>query len=143
MKAPQSLNLLEIRKTLSADPQAVFNALTQVEFLNQWFYAMDEGSAKTEVDLKPGGKYSIAMINKEGESVATPYGEFLEIDPPKKLSMTWITDGFVDHSVLTFILKEVEGGTEITLSHELPEPAIEPHRGGWATCFEHLETILK
>jgi uncharacterized protein YndB with AHSA1/START domain len=142
MDTSQSLSLLEIRKTLPADLQTVFNALTKPEFLNQWMYAMDEGSARTEVDLQTGGKYSVAMINKDGETVATPFGEFIEIDSPYKLSMTWITEGFVDHSVLTFELKEVEGGTELTLRHELPKSTVEDHRGGWTNCLQHLNSIL-
>ena len=143
MDSSQSLSLLEVRKTMSAAPQAVFDALTQPEQMNQWFFAMEEGSAQTEVDLQTGGKYSVAMINKDGETVATPYGEFLEIDPPHKLSMTWITDGFVEHSVLTFEINEIDGGSEVTIRHELPAPAIEPHRGGWTTCLEHLSSITK
>ena len=83
------------------------------------------------------------MINEAGETVATPYGEILEIDPPHKLSMTWITDGFVDHSILTFELKPIEGGTELTLTHALPEQTIEPHRQGWGTCLAHLESLLQ
>ncbi|MDA0350465.1 MAG: SRPBCC domain-containing protein [Verrucomicrobia bacterium] len=142
MDTSQSLSLLEIRKTLAADPQTVFNALSKPELLNQWMYAMDEGSARTEVDLQVGGKYSVAMINQAGETVATPYGKFIEIDPPHKLSMTWITDGFVDYSLLTFELKEVDGGTELTLRHELPETTVEDHRGGWTNCLQHLNSIL-
>jgi uncharacterized protein YndB with AHSA1/START domain len=143
METTPSLSLLEIRKTLSADRQTVFNALTKPEQLNQWMYAMDEGSAQVDMDLRVGGKYSVAMINPAAETVATPYGEILEIDPPNKLSMTWITDGFVAHSILTFELREVGEGTELTLRHELPDPAIEAHNGGWNTCLQNLETLLK
>ena len=143
MNSPQALTLLEIRKSFKSDSQTIFAALTKPEFLNQWFYAMDEGSAHAEIDLVPGGKYSIAMIDTAGKTVAKPYGEILEIDPPRLLSMTWITDGFVDHSILTFELKEVDGTTELTLRHELPQSAIEPHRGGWTTCLDHLLSILQ
>ena len=142
METSPSLSRLEIRKKLPADPQAVFEALTQTNQLNQWFYAMDKGSAQTEIDLRVGGQYSIGMINEAGETVATPCGEFLEIDPPHKLSMTWKTDGFVDHSILTFELRAIDDGTELTLTHELPEPTVEPHRQGWGTCLAHLETLL-
>ncbi len=143
METPPPLSLLEIRKTLNADPQTIFDALTQTEKLNQWFYAMDEGRAKTAMDLQVGGKYTIGMINDAGETVATPYGEILEIDPPHKISMTWKTDGFVDHSILTFSLEAVEGGTELTLTHELPQPTVDPHRQGWGSCLAHLESLLK
>ena len=142
MDTSPSLSLLEIRKTFKADPQTIFDALTQTDQLNQWFYAMDEGSAKTEVDLRVGGKYTIGMINDEGETVATPYGEFLEIDPPTKLSMTWKTEGFVDHSILTFELKALDEGTELILTHELPEATVEPHRQGWASCLSNLHALL-
>lgn len=143
MDTKPSLTLLEIRKTLKADPQTIFDALTQTDKLNQWFFAMDGGSAETEIDLRKGGKYSIGMINDGGETVATPYGEFLVIEPPHKLSMTWKTDGFVDYSILTFELTPTQNGTELVLTHELPEPTIEPHRQGWATCLTHLKTLIQ
>ena len=142
METSPSLSLLEIRKTLNADPQSVFDALTQRDQLNQWFYAMEKGSAVTEVDLRVGGHYSIGMIDEAGETVATPHGEFLEIDPPHKLSMTWKTTGFVDYSILTFELKPVEEGTELILTHELPDPTVDAHRQGWGSCLANLETLL-
>ena len=54
METSPSLSLLEIRKTLKADPQTVFDALTQTDQLNQWFYAMEEGSAKVTLDISNG-----------------------------------------------------------------------------------------
>ena len=142
MSTKSPLTLLEIKKILPSDVDTVFKALTEVEFLNRWFYAMDTGSANCLVDLRPGGKYSMAMINQAGETVATPHGEFLEIDPPHQLSMTWITEGFVEYSILSFKLKPMGDKTELTLTHELPQAAVEPHRAGWATCLAHLQSML-
>ncbi|QXD25629.1 SRPBCC domain-containing protein [Opitutia bacterium ISCC 51] len=104
---------------------------------------MDEGHAKVEYDLRPGGKYVLKMIRPDGEIAYAPEGKYLEIDPPRKLSMTWSSEGFIDHSVLSFELSKVDGGTEIILRHELPEFTVADHRDGWTTCLNHCEKFFE
>lgn len=142
MTSENTLTALEIKKTVSADRHRVFDALTKPELISQWMYGMDEGRAEIESDLQPGGKYILRMIRPDGTIAYEPNGEYLSIDPPRKLSMTWRSEGFVDHSILTFELNEVEGGTEITLHHELPEFTVEDHREGWLTCLGHCEALF-
>lgn len=142
MTTENTLTLLELSKVVPADRQRVFDALTQPELMNQWMYGMDEGRAEVENDLRPGGKYILKMIRPDDTLAYAPQGEYLEIDPPNKISMTWSSEGFIDHSVLTFTLTEVDQGTQITLRHELPEFTVADHREGWITCLEHCETFF-
>ena len=137
-----TLTQLEVRKTVSTDRDRVFKALTQPELMNQWMYGMDEGRAEVENNLRPGGAYSLKMIRPDGEVAYAPHGEYLEIDPPNKISMTWISEGFVDYSILSFELKKVDSGTEIILRHELPEFTVADHRDGWITCLGHCEKFF-
>ncbi len=143
MDTNNTLTLLEVRKTVKADPAQVFEALTQPEQMNQWMYGMDEGRAEVECDLRQGGKFVLKMIRPDGEVAYAPEGKYLEIDPPRKLSMTWSSEGFIDHSVLSFELSAVDGGTEIILRHELPEFTVADHRDGWTTCLNHCEKYFE
>ena len=142
MNTDSSLTLLEIKKTVPASREKVFSALTEPEQMNRWMYGMDEGRAEVENDLRPGGAYVLKMIRPDDSVAYAPHGEYLEIDPPKKIVMTWSSEGFIDHSILTFELEEKENGTEIILRHELPEFTVADHREGWLTCLDHCEKYL-
>ena len=146
MKENETLSSLEIRRVFSSDQSTVFDALTKPEIMAEWFYGMEAGRAEVDSDLRVGGAYEIRMFNKDGAAAScaeyAPHGEYLEIDPPNRLSFTWVSEGFVDHSVVTIDLKSVEGGTELTLRHELPESVSGEHEGGWNTCLNHLVEVL-
>lgn len=133
---------LEIKRTFNTRKVELFAALTQPEIMARWFYGMESGTAEVESDLKVGGKYVIHMKQPDGADAScgdyAPHGEYLEIDPPHKLSFTWISEGFVDHSIVTIWLKEIGDHVELTLRHELPKDMIEPHNEGWTNCLQHL-----
>ena len=134
---------LEIKRLYKTTKEVLFDALTQPDIMAKWFYGMDSGSAHVESDLKVGGKYVINMKHPDGSpndcGDYMPHGEYLEIDPPNKLSFTWISEGFVDHSVVTIWLEERDDQVELTLRHELPQETKEPHVEGWTNCLQHLE----
>ncbi len=135
--------MLEIKRTYKASQTKVFDALTKPEIMAEWFYGMDDGRAEVESDFKVGGAYVIRMFKGDGTqsdcAEYAPHGEFLEIDPPNKVAFTWISEGFVDHSIVTISLLSVEDGTELTLRHELPENVLPEHRQGWETCLGNLD----
>ena len=97
MNDDTSIALLEIERTFAAPPEKVFDALTQPEKMNQWFFGMDHGCARVEQDFRVGGTYTINMMTPEGEDGScdgevrhAPHGEYLEIDRPNRLVFTWI-----------------------------------------------------
>jgi|SRR4030088_1937267 uncharacterized protein YndB with AHSA1/START domain len=136
-----SLNKLVIRRLLKHDRAQVFSALTDPAKMADWFYGMETGQAKVTVDLRPGGQYVIEMSNEAGEN-CKPHGTYLEIVPPGKLVFTWSSKGFVTDTKVTVELFERNGGTELVLTHELPEDMVEDHRQGWTNCLLHLESYL-
>lgn len=132
---------LVIRRTIAAPREQIFDCLTTPEKMVKWFYAMEGGQARASVDLRVGGKYVIEMFNEKGDK-HEPHGTYLEIIPPERLVFTWTTKGYATDSKVTIELFERSGGTELVLTHELPEDMIEPHRQGWMTCLGHLEALL-
>lgn len=75
---------------IAAPPERVFEAITDPAQIPQWWgqntlYRVSHGTA----DLRVGGKWSSSGVGKDGTKF-TVEGEYLEIDPPRRLVHTWI-----------------------------------------------------
>ena len=147
--AMQSDEFLTLRLTryFAAPRERVFRAWTDPEALAAWFGPEGVQTRKVQVDLRPGGRYSLEMYEADGE-VYPLSGVYQEIVPPERLVMTWIWGHGVlegHETLLTIELREADGGTELTLLHErLPTPsAREKHEEGWTSAFTVLEKYLK
>lgn len=133
---------LIVRRTLKANPNRVFEALTDAEIMTQWFFAYPGWSASVENSFEIGGKYSINMKSPEGE-VYPHTGEYREIVPNEKIVFTWNSFAVKD-TLVTIHLKAVEDQTELTLKHEFIDSAQERerHNYGWGCVFENLNDIF-
>lgn len=69
---------IEITQHIEAPPDVVFKYLTESKRFIQW---MGVGA---EIDARPGGRF---RIDVDGEHIAI--GEYREIEPPRRLVMTW------------------------------------------------------
>jgi uncharacterized protein YndB with AHSA1/START domain len=141
---------LQMNTFIKAPAARVFKALTTPEQINQWF-APDLSAMTPKIDAKieVGGAYKLVMTKTDG-STHGAFGKYLEIVPNKKLSFSWGWDAAScdgetrearqDESIVTFELKEKEGGTEVTLTHErLPDAvSVERHTEGWEGCLGNL-----
>lgn len=122
---------IELRRTLAAPVQRVWDAWTTKADLEIWYGP--EGCEVEQLDLQPGGEYRRVM----GGHV--DYGVFHEIDAPRKLSQ-----GPADGSVIMdTILEEVPEGTRMTLRMMgLPaeyEPGVEQ---AWNGSFDRLAKLV-
>jgi uncharacterized protein YndB with AHSA1/START domain len=68
---------LEVR--IEARPETVFEFFVDPEKMSRW-----KGTS-AELDPRPGGRYRVGGI-----AGATVVGEFVEIDPPRRLVFTWV-----------------------------------------------------
>jgi uncharacterized protein YndB with AHSA1/START domain len=132
-----------LERTINATPEQVFAAWTDPEQLAEWSCPEGTSLAKVEVDLKVGGAFLLDMRGAEGEE-HTAFGTYREIDPPTRLVYTWDwkqDDHKIGDSVITVELVECEGGTLVTMTHELL-PSIEmrdAHEHGWTSCLDKLQ----
>jgi len=81
----------------------------------------------------------------DGRGDADHWGEYLAIEPPSLLSFTWIS-AYTDlqPSVVTIELRELENGTDLTLTHRrLPAGRVEAHRKGWTDIVRKLSEALE
>ncbi len=97
------------RVVIKADIQTVWDALTKRgEVLPHFF-----GNVMHAPKLAPGAPIQMRSPNNKYVGVV---GEILECDPPHRFSHTFRFTNFDDPPcVVTYELKEVEGGTEFTL----------------------------
>lgn len=131
--------LLVVRKHVAASPEAVFAAWTDPESLRVWMCPMDVEEARAELDVRVGGRFRIDMI--AGDEVYRHTGEYVEVDPPRRLAFTWTSPATNERpSRVTVQLEPTETGTEVVLTHErLPDRrSAERHEAGWASILDKL-----
>lgn len=146
-KAAQAENTsLEVRRTIAAPRERVFQAWTRPEELKQWSAPGDMTVPVAEVDLRVGGKFRIEMQSPNGVR-HIGVGVYREVAPPKRLVYTWTWEGEtkgVKDSVITVAFEGRGKSTEVILRHErLPnEKEVIGHTEGWTGCLEKLAALF-
>jgi uncharacterized protein YndB with AHSA1/START domain len=134
--------IVEIRRRLPAPIAEVFRWWTEPDRLREWM--SPTGSVEAEVDLRVGGAIRIVMSGPG--AVIEHVGEYLEIDPPRRLVFTWasVFTGAQPSVVTVELEPDGEGATQLRLVHvHLPEPAAVTHRDGWGTMLDRLADNLR
>src|SRR3984893_14680542 len=132
---------------IAAPPERVFRALVSKEVCGWWgrpdVFDTREGTG----DVRVGGRWRASGMDLERPYVIE--GEFLEIDPPRKLVHTWHSVGAPSApTTVTYALERLDGATRITLRHSgFAAPFVAPGMCmntciGWETSFERLAEIL-
>lgn len=73
-------NAIEIERRIAARPETVFSYFTDPERFRLW-----QGFG-AELDPRPGG---IFRVTQTGRSRVVARGEYVEVEPPKRLVLTW------------------------------------------------------
>jgi uncharacterized protein YndB with AHSA1/START domain len=144
-QAEKTEHTLEVRRTLAASRERVFDAWTRAEELRKWFAPGPLTTAVAESDLRVGGRYRITMRAPDGKE-HTVTGVYQVIDPPRRLVYTWKWDDkpSAGESTVTVEFNEQGRSTEVVLRHDgLPsEKEVADHNHGWLGCLEKLEKAL-
>jgi uncharacterized protein YndB with AHSA1/START domain len=118
---------IERRLEIAASPETVWALLTDPVEAVRWM------GRTAEFDLRPGGAYRVEVLPG---NVAR--GEFVEIDPPRRLVYTWGWEAGVSQvppgaTTIEFELVPQENGTLLRFSHrDLPtDEAATSHGHGW------------
>lgn len=145
---------------IAAPPERVFQAITDPSQLVRWWgqssmYRVTENTS----DLRPGGKWSSAGVGKDGTAFRVE-GEYLEIDPPRRLVQTWSPS--YRPGVKTVVYWDLEpqsvhglhpsgprkagAGTLVKIRHEgfAGEPqSARDHGEGWKRVFGWLQAFVE
>jgi uncharacterized protein YndB with AHSA1/START domain len=140
MSADRTKGELELTREFAAPPERVFRALTNPEDLARWWTGVG-GISKAHYDLRPGGLYRFEFAMGGGK-IAVVHGVIREVDPPRRLVMTWFSPEFPDQeTLLSFELEPRSGGgSRMKLRHTgLLEPgSCEAHEQGWIEALTLL-----
>ena len=134
---------LQIKTEVTAPPDRVFRALTSTDIIDWWVRPGVFDTRGWTGDVRVGGRWRSSGVGKGGPYVLE--GEFLQIDPPRKLVHTWHLVGMPGvPTTVTYLLEPLQGGTRITLRHSgfTSPDAYESTRVGWETSFERLAETL-
>ena len=128
---------------LAVRPERVFQALASREVVDWWVNPGVFDTREWTGDVRVGGRWRASGVAR-----GAPYtleGEFLEVDPPRKLVQTWHNAGAPGTpSTVTYLLEPIAGGTRLTVQHAgLGAPDQRKNVGaGWQTSLDRLAEIL-
>jgi uncharacterized protein YndB with AHSA1/START domain len=128
---------LEREIAIAASPETVWQFLVDPEKSVRWW------GQKATFDARPGGEYRIHVIPGH-----TARGEFVEVDPPRRLVYTWGWEEGGDgsnvvppgSSTVEIELVPDGAGTKLRFLHrDLPgAESVESHGHGWDHYLERL-----
>jgi uncharacterized protein YndB with AHSA1/START domain len=139
--------VLRLERTFNAPAKAVFAAWTSPELLRRWWPSGPNWETPVaEVDVRVGGGLRLVMRSPDGEEFGGR-GEYVEIDPPKRLVFTWTWDGHEGHEGTQLVeveFREEDGTTTVVLTNRglRDEESKRTHREGWEASFDNLERVL-
>jgi uncharacterized protein YndB with AHSA1/START domain len=128
---------------LAVVPERVFQALASRDVVDWWVNPGVFDTREWAGDVRVGGRWRASGVAR-----GAPYaleGEFLEVDPPRKLVQTWHIAGAPGTpSTVTYLLEPISGGTRLTVHHAgLGAPDQRENVGaGWRSSFDRLSEIL-
>ena len=130
--AELSSDVIEREVRIEAPPEVVFEFFVDPEKYVRWKGRM------AWLDPRPGGEYRVAI-----NDMAVAKGEFVEIDPPRRVVFTWGWEGTdavpPGSSTVEVTLVPDGDGTLLRLVHRgLPQAAVGEHTQGWDHFLERL-----
>jgi len=138
MEKPTFVYVTYIRTT----PEKLWRALLEPEFTRQYWVETHQ-----ESDWKPGASWRLML--SDGRVLDT--GEIVEIDPPRRLVLTWRNEfkpelraeGF---SRMTYELEQQGESVKLTVIHQMDGPGtkfIEAVSHGWPQILASLKSLLE
>jgi uncharacterized protein YndB with AHSA1/START domain len=130
---------------ITAPAERVFLALASEGLVNWWGSDDTYRTTKWTGEVRVGGSWRTDGVGRDGKPFSVG-GEFLEVDPPRKLVQTWRADwdgGNV--TTITYLLEPIANGTRLTLRHTgfagRPE-SCHGHSEGWERVLNWLRVYF-
>ncbi len=150
-----SAPMLEMTRVIRASRARVYEAWTRPEILKEWFGSGSKAISTPTFDVRDGGEYAIECFgepcNPKPEEVGKSRltilrGQYRKVVPNELLQFTWSQNHDpAEVSLVTISLRDVEGGTEIKLTHEqfATESSRDSHQHGWSTLLPVLAKVVE
>lgn len=139
------MNGFTLVRRIAARPAIVFEALTTAEGVSSWWGPDDLPVILAEVDARVGGAFRVRFRTLDGREHES-CGEYLEIDPPRRLVMSWrfTAGGEAEeaggNSRIEIELTPIAGGVELSFTHKNFRSAASAlsHQQGWTGALDKL-----
>jgi uncharacterized protein YndB with AHSA1/START domain len=123
-------------------PQKLWSALTDPEFMTQYWFGMH-----CESEFTTGSSWK--LVNDSGE--VWDAGEIVEADPPRRLAIRWTHQMRPElkaegASLCTMELEPVEQAVKLTITHGVDREGsklVEAVAGGWPKILSNLKSLLE
>jgi uncharacterized protein YndB with AHSA1/START domain len=121
-----STTTLKMMRTFEVAPERVFDAWLNPEMMRKWFFTLEGTNKLAQNNPQVGGTWEI-IDHRDGKDYRA-IGEYIEIDPPKKLVFTFKMPQFSETvDTITVEIKELQEGCEMTFTQNI----IVPHEENW------------
>lgn len=153
-----STTTLTMTRNFDVASERVFDAWLNPDMMRKWFFTLEGTNQVAQNNPQVGGTWEI-IDRRDGKDYRA-IGEYLEIDPPKKLTFTFKMPQFSElEDTITVELKELEQGCEMTFTQvihvaqeenwtesDIEKALVETHDGteqGWNYMFMGLKELLE
>ncbi len=137
--------VVRVERTFAASAEAVFDAWTSPDVMRRWLHCgPDWDTPEAEVDLRVGGEVRVVM-RKPDRTDAEARGQYVLIDRPHRLVMTWtFDDDPTNEQLIELSFTESEGATTVLLvnSRISTDERRAGQDWGWQGCLEQLDRLL-
>jgi uncharacterized protein YndB with AHSA1/START domain len=145
MKSAAKPVVVRVARRFDAAPERVFDAWLDAEKARRFLFATSKGQmVRAEIEPRVGGTF--LFIDRREGGDAEHFGEYLEIDRPRRLVFSFHTErGSTDLSRVTVEIVPRGAGCELTLTHEIdPKWADYKDRtqAGWTTILDGLAMVV-
>jgi uncharacterized protein YndB with AHSA1/START domain len=131
---------------IAAPPERVFRALASEELVHWWGSPDSYRTTKWTGEVRAGGTWRTEGISEDGKPFGVG-GEFLEVDPPRKLVQTWRAPWDEDQvTKITYRLESIPEGTRVTVRHEgfgSRRASCDAHAAGWERVLGWLDRYFE
>ena len=138
---------VRISRRLGAPPEQVYDAWIDPEMIGRFMFGpgqRDEEVVRIAIDARVGGSFSF-VVRRQGQEL-DHVGKYLELARPRRLVFTWRVEPSKDDSRVTIDIAAKDGGSELTLTHEL-HPAwadyVDRTAQGWNKIIGALDSALR
>ena len=138
---------------IDATPDEVFAALIEPECVVGWWGEDGDGYRCTAFRsaAHKGGRWWSEHRGKATDPVCILVGEYVEFEPPRRLSFTWEFERYTAETealpvtTVAIDLEARDGTTHVKLTHsgfKAGSRQIEDHRGGWRSALAGLSRFV-
>ena len=138
---------LHVERALPRSRVVVFAMFVEPRLLSRWWGPAGFTARGVEVDARVGGRYCIEMHPPEGAAFVLS-GELLVVDPPERLSYTFVydvPDPDDRDTVVSISFVDLGESTRLVVDHEgfATEARRSLHERGWTESVDRLERLLE